>query len=150
MTKPDGARFFKEETLTFLKDFKLPTYKVGVDANQNYTLEFEGPRQTSMMREIYGLKIINSLYLYHYVKKAKLSNSEFNKIINQTINRLYEDIALLKTAPEMQFIEFGTRRSASTDFQRMIFEILSDSLPKQCLGTSNVLLSREFGNTNPK
>ncbi|MBP7848127.1 hypothetical protein KA013_02810 [Patescibacteria group bacterium] len=75
MTNPDGSRFFREETLSFLKTFRLPEYKVGVDANNNYTLEFTGPWKTSMMREIYGLKIINSLYQYHYVKKAKLSNS---------------------------------------------------------------------------
>ncbi|MBP7848128.1 nicotinate phosphoribosyltransferase, partial [Patescibacteria group bacterium] len=47
-------------------------------------------------------------------------------------------------------MEFGTRRSLSTDFQRMVFEILTDSIPDQCTATSNVLLSREFGKNNPK
>jgi len=94
--------------------------------------------------EIYGLKIINSLYLYHYTKKEKLTNVEFNQIINETLNRLYKDIKIFKENPELTFSEFGTRRSASTDFQRMVFDILSSSLPNQCLGTSNVMLSREF------
>lgn len=150
MTNPDGSRFFREETLAFLKTFRLPEYKVGIDANSNYTLEFTGPWKTSMMREIYGLKIINSLYQYHYVKKAKLSNSGFHQIINTTIHRLYEDIATFKTAPKLKFMEFGTRRSLSTDFQRMVFEILTDSIPDQCTATSNILLSREFGKNNPK
>ena len=97
------------------------------------------------MWEIYALKIVNSLYLYHYVKKNDLSNVEFNQIINETLHRLYQDVKIAKNAPEgFNFAEYGTRRSASTDFQRMVFEILSKSLPGTCSGTSNVLLSREF------
>lgn len=150
MTTKKGARLFNEETLQFLKTFRLPDYKIGIDATNNYTLEFTGPRSTSMMREIYGLKIINSLYLYHYTKKAKLSSSEFNQIINESMHRLYQDINIFKSEPALTFSEFGTRRSMSTDYQRAVFDILSQSIPTQCVGTSNVLLSREFGQNNPK
>jgi hypothetical protein len=37
------------------------------------------------MWEIFGLKIINTLYLYNYVKKAELSNTEFDKIIKTAL-----------------------------------------------------------------
>ncbi|NVP17839.1 hypothetical protein HUU51_03935 [Candidatus Gracilibacteria bacterium] len=150
MTRPDGQRLFREETIEFLKNFRLPEYKIGVDETDNYELEFTGPWSTSILWEIYGLKIINSLYLYHYTKKEKLTNVEFNQIINETLNRLYKDIGIFKETPELTFSEFGTRRSVSTDFQRMVFDILSSSLPNQCLGTSNVMLSREFGLANPR
>jgi len=141
---------FREGTLDFLKDFRLPDYEIWVDENANYTIKFRWPWKTSMHWEIFWLKIINSLYNYYYIKKARLTNVEFNQIINSTLSRLYNDIKIFKEAPEATFSEFGTRRSLSTDYQRMVFEILSSSLPKQCLGTSNVMLSREFGLNNPK
>gem|GEM_PF-1982479 len=96
-----------------------------------------------MMREIYGLKIINSSYMYHYIRKANLNDTEFNKIVNESIHRLYQDIKTFKTEPELTFSEFGTRRSLSTDYHRMVFDILSAELPEQCIGTSNIMLSRE-------
>ena len=96
-----------------------------------------------MMREIYGLKIINSSYMYHYIKKAKLTDSEFTQIINESIHRLYQDIKIFKSEPELTFSEFGTRRSLSTDYHTMVFNILSAELPEQCIGTSNIMLSRE-------
>ncbi len=150
MTRPDWQRLFREETIEFLKNFRLPEYKIWVDETDNYELEFTWPWSTSILWEIYGLKIINSLYLYHYTKKEKLTNVEFNQIINETLNRLYKDIWIFKETPELTFSEFGTRRSASTDFQRMVFDILSSSLPNQCLWTSNVMLSREFWLANPR
>ncbi|USN54476.1 MAG: hypothetical protein H6765_08130 [Candidatus Peribacteria bacterium] len=103
-----------------------------------------------MMWEIYGLKIINSLYQYYYIKQARLSNVEFTKLINESLFRLFQDIETFKQEPSLNFIEFGTRRSLSTDYQRLVLNILSEQLPDQCVGTSNVLLSREAGQANPK
>lgn len=150
MNQPNGKPLFREETLQFLKNFRFCDYDIGVDETGNYTLSFTGPRQTSMMREIAWLKIINSLYLYHYTKKAKLSDSEFNYIINRSLGRLYDDIAIFKSEPDFRFMEFWTRRSMSTDYHRLVFDILSDSLPQQLSWTSNVLLSKERGSANPK
>lgn len=150
MTRPDWNRLFQEETLDFLKHFRLSEYQVGTDENGNYELEFIGPWATSILWEIYWLKIINSLYLYHYIRKEKLTNVEFNQIINETLHRLYSDIEIFKQTPEATFSEFWTRRSASTDYQRMVYEILSWTLPEQCLGTSNVMIAREFWLANPK
>jgi RNase P/RNase MRP subunit POP5 len=58
------------------------------------------------MWEIYGLKIVNSLYLYHYIKKERLTNIEFNKIVNETLHRLYSDVETFKANPEVTFSEF--------------------------------------------
>lgn len=140
---------FREETLQFLKNFQLPDYEIGDDWN-NYKLSFTGSWVTSTMWEIFALKIINSLYLYYYTKKAKLSSSEFTEIITKTLFRLFDDIKTFQIDPDLTFSEFGTRRSMSTDFHRMIYQILSERLPWQCVGTSNVFLSREFGLNNPK
>lgn len=150
MKWPTWQPLFSEETLSFLENFELPDYELWTDWNWNYELTFRWPWASSMMWEIFWLKIINSLYLYNYVKKEKLTNVEFNQIINETLHRLYEDIKIFKQNPWVTFSEFWTRRSASTDFQRIVFEILSWSLPGQCLWTSNVMISREFGQANPR
>lgn len=103
-----------------------------------------------MLWEIYGLKIVNSLYLYHYAKKAKLSPSEWNGVMTRMFARLYENTGKVKSDPRITFSEFGTRRAASTDIHRQVYEILQNELPGQCLGTSNVMLAKEFGQNNPK
>ncbi|MDD3144806.1 MAG: hypothetical protein PHV23_01700 [Candidatus Gracilibacteria bacterium] len=149
LKKPNGEKLFRKKTIDFLRNFKLPDYELGIDENDNYELEFIGPWATSIMWEIAGLKIINSSYLYNYIKKADLSNSEFSEIINTTLSRLYNDIEIFKQNPGVKFLEYGTRRSASTDFQRKIYEILRHEIPEQCIGTSNVMFSKEFG-TIPK
>jgi nicotinate phosphoribosyltransferase len=103
-----------------------------------------------MMWEILALKIVNTLYLYHYARKARLSGSEFNGVMTRTIARLYDDVEIFRANPEVTFSEFGTRRAASTDIHRMVLQILSEELPEQCVGTSNVMLARELGQNNPR
>ncbi len=49
-----------------------------------------------MMWEIPALKIINSLYLYHYAKKAQVTPSEWNGVMTKTFARLYADIDVIK------------------------------------------------------
>jgi hypothetical protein len=58
------------------------------------------------MWEIAGLKIINSSYLYNYIKKANLTNSEFSQIIETTLSRLYNDIKIFKQNPGVKFLEY--------------------------------------------
>jgi nicotinate phosphoribosyltransferase len=145
-----GKPQLSEQTLTFLKDFRLPDYQLEADGVGGYDLTFTGPWETSIMWEILGLKIINTLYLYHYTKKAKLSPSEFNGMMTKVFGRLFDDIEIIKAHPGVTFSEFGTRRSASTDIHRMVLEILNSELPGQCIGTSNVMLAREFGQNNPR
>ncbi len=134
---------FRNETIDFLKTFELTSYTIWIDENNNYELEFTWPWTNSMMWEIFGLKIINSLYLENYIKKDGLDNEWINHIINETIKRLYEDIRIFKENPEVKFLEFWTRRAASTDFQRKVFDILIKELPHQCLWTSNMMLAKE-------
>lgn len=48
------------------------------------------------MWEILALKIVNSLYLYNYAKKAKITPVEWNKIMTRMMSRLYDDIDTIK------------------------------------------------------
>jgi len=150
MTTSTGRRLFREETLQFLKNFRLPGYQLENDGNGGYDLSFEGSWATSMMWEIPALKIVNSLYLYHYAKKAMVTPSEWNGVMTRMFARLYADIEIMKSDSRITFSEFGTRRAASTDIHRRVLEILQSELPGQCLGSSNVMLSREMGSSNPR
>ena len=96
------------------------------------------------MWEIFGLKIINTLYLYNYIKREKISSKEFNEIIQTTLGRLFKDIETFKSEPETKFSEFGTRRSMSTDFQKIVNNILEENLPDQYMGTSNVMIAKQM------
>ena len=139
----NGRKIFSKKTIEFLKTFKLPDFEIKNDWNWNYEMTFMWPWQNSMMWEIFGLKIINTLYLYNYVKKEKIIDKEFNQIIQTTLSRLFEDIKTFKSEPATKFAEFGTRRSMSTDFQRIVNQILEENLPNQYLGTSNVNIAKE-------
>jgi|GEM_PF-916345 len=98
MIRPDGKPLLKEETLSYLKNFTLGEYRLG-ENGKNYEIEFIGPWANSVLWEIYGLKIINSLYLSHYIKKSQLSTVEFNHIINETLTRLYRDVGIFQSEP---------------------------------------------------
>ena len=150
MTDDHGNRLFREETLDFLKHFQLPNYSISDNGRGNYELEFEGPWENSMMWEIFGLKIINSLYLSEYIKKEKITDVEFTKMMNETLGRLFQDIETLQKNPKAKLSEFGTRRSQSTNYQRLVNTILADWLPEQYLWTSNVLIAKEMWSSNPK
>ena len=144
LKKPNGEGLFQHTTLDFLKNIELPDYELNVWKDENYELEFTGPWKTSLLGEIFGLRIINSAYLYHYITKSQLTDSEFSHIIDSTLSRLYDDINILKQNPEVQFLEYGTRRSFSTLFHKKVYEILHNEIPKQCIWTSNVMFSQEF------
>lgn len=140
----------RDETLGFLSGFQLPEYTLQSDGHGGYALEFEGSWAESTLWEIYALKIVNSLYLYHYAKKVKLSPSEWNGVMTRMYGRLYDNVENVKSDPRITFSEFGTRRAASTDIHRQVNAILASELPGQYLGTSNVMISMEMGNANPK
>lgn len=150
MTSVGGRPLLREETLKFLETFRLPDYLLESDGIGGYNLSFEGSWPTSMMWEILALKIVNSLYLSSYAKKAKITSVEWNRIMNSLMGRLYTDIDTVKADPRITFSEFGTRRAASTDIHRQVLEILQNELLNQCVGTSNVMLAREFGHNNPR
>ena len=140
---------FREETLSFLKDFTLPDFQVGTE-NGNYTLDFTGPWESSMMWEIIALKIINALYISQYIKKSNLSDVAFHQMMTEVRQRLFADIKILQEVPEATFSEFGSRRAMSSVWQREVNLILADRIPQQYAGTSNVLISKEMGGANPR
>ena len=149
LTKTDRSPLLQEDTIKYLENFRLPKYEVEKTPDGNYDITFEGNWPDSMMWEIVGLKLINTLYLSEYVKKEKITDVEFTRMMNETLGRLFNDITTLRTSPDATFSEFGTRRAMSTNYQRLVNEILAAELPGQYKGTSNVMFAMEMWSSNP-
>lgn len=103
MTNTQWKRLFREETLKFLSEFRLPDFQITQVWN-NYQMTFEGAWENSMMWEIFALKIVNSLYISEYIKKEEISDAEFTHIINQVLTRLFDDIKILKALLKQHFL----------------------------------------------
>lgn len=142
---PNWEKWLNDETLKFLRNLQLCDYIIWVDEEGNYELEFTWAWPNSMLWEIYGLKIINALYAKNYILKDNLFAPEISEIIGTTLDRLYSDIEIFKQTPELRFAEFGTRRALSAPFQEMVYSILRKEIPQNCVGTSNVYLSKLAG-----
>lgn len=143
-----SRRLFREETLKYLENFQLPEYQLEADEEGGYDLVFEGTWAESMLWEIYGLKIVNSLYMYHYAKTTKITPVEWNTIMSRKNTRLYDDLMLVK-ASWASINDFSARRTTSTDIQRHDLIIARELLGPQFINTSNVMLARDMGSNNP-
>ncbi len=144
-----GTRpLLREETLAYLQDFRLPEYHLQNDGQGGYDLTFEGSWAESTLWEIYALKIMNSQYLYHYAKKAKITPVEWNGIMTRKTAQLYDDLEIVKSS-WAGVNDFSTRRTMSTDIHRHDLLIAKEMLGSQFLNTSNVMLAREMWSNNP-
>lgn len=134
---------FIEPYLDFLTDFRLPEYDLR-KVDGNYVLEFSGPWQNVTYWETIALSIINELY-YRSLMNG-LSRFERETVEAEGKIRLAEKIKILKGRSDISFIEFGTRRRFSRDWQAYVAKALAAELPaRQFLGTSNTLLAMQLG-----
>ena len=136
-------RMFCEEYLNFLKSLQLPKYDLQVE-DYNLKLEFKGNWSEAIYWETIALSIINELYYQAQLKK--MSAFERDVIFSQGMISLAEKIKILKSRPDIKFIEFGTRRRFSREWQDYVVSVLSNELPpSQFLGTSNTYLAMKYG-----
>lgn len=145
---PNWQKALRQETLDFLENLTLCDYTVWIDEEGNYDFEFTWAWPNSMLWEIYGLRILNALYLKNYILKDELTSPQISQIINETLDRLYSDIEIFKQTPNLRLSETWARRALSWPYQQIVCEILRKELPNQYIWTSNIHLSRLAG-THP-
>lgn len=133
---------FSEEYLKFLKKLRLPPYSLEYGKN-GFTLTFEGPWAKTIYWEIPALEIVNELYYCGLMKNY--SDFDREAVRARGILRLYDKIATLKQFPKITFVEFGTRRRFSRNWQEEVVGAFAEELPTQLLGTSNVHLAINHG-----
>ena len=142
ITKTTGDPLFQEDYLEFLQNFHLPEYSL-VKRDGEYVLEFSGTWAEAIYWETIALCIVNELYYRSLMRR--MTEWERGEVYATGISRLFDKITLLEEKPDVRFIEFGTRRRFSRDWQEYVVRMLAKKLPNQLLGTSNTLLAMKHG-----
>lgn len=140
--KNNRKPLFGKEYLAFLKGLQLPNYNLKRE-DGNFKLEFEGPWAKAIYWETFALSILNELYY------RKLTSKLGESVIQEGKRRLEEKLEMLEQNPDVKFLEFGTRRRFSRDWQEYVVDRMKEKIPGQMTGTSNVYLAMKY-NLAPK
>jgi nicotinate phosphoribosyltransferase len=141
-TNEYGDRMFPEEYLDFLRNLQLPEYDLE-QVDGSYRLEFPGAWSEAIYWETLALAIISELYCRSLM--SPLSDFERDIVYARGKLRLAEKIKALREKPDVTFVDFGTRRRFSREWQFYVDRTLSSELPSQFLGTSNTAAAMEYG-----
>ncbi|MEL0660112.1 nicotinate phosphoribosyltransferase [Psychromonas arctica] len=129
--------FIKPDFIEFLRIFKLNMKFIHIHSDgENINLRFDGPLLHVSLFEIYALSIISELHTY-------INCGGFDLFVAR--EKLAAKIALFKTGEDLtglNFIDFGTRRRASKQWQEEVLKTLKTELPGAFLGTSCVHFAR--------
>lgn len=137
-----GDGFFSTDYFPFLTTLQLPPYTLE-RLDGTYRLEFAGPWCETIYWETLALSIINELYYQALLKP--LSPLARDAVTATGTLRLAEKVNTLRARPDIRFSDFGTRRRFSRNWQAYVVRTLSQELPGQSLGTSNIALAMQYG-----
>ena len=137
-----GKRIFQDDYLDFLRGFQAPEYYLE-KVDGTFRLEFSGKWSEAIYWETPALAVVNELYNRVVVARG---NCDITKIWKEGNSRLQEKISTLKQYPGIVFSDFGTRRRFSRGWHEYVVRELIRKVPKQFIGTSNVLLAMGYNN----
>lgn len=137
-----GLKIFAEAFIDFLRNLVLPEYLL-TRTEEGYEITFSGFWPEVSLWETICLSIVNQLYYRALLKK--MGKAERRAVYAEGKKRLAEKIRILKANPDIRFIEFGTRRRFSREWQAYVVATLIREVPDQILGTSNVALAMQLG-----
>lgn len=140
---------FSKEYMNFFRTIRLPGYNLEITPEGDIDLEFTGPWKLVTYWELFGLSIVDELYHRYLVRKYLDLEAERNRYFMTGLSRLLAKIEKIREYPDLTLIDFGTRRRASRDWQNEVVGIMSEQLPNQFKGTSNVKLAMDH-NLEPK
>jgi nicotinate phosphoribosyltransferase len=136
------GNFDKTRLQNFLRSVQLPEVKISV-VEDDYVIETEGRWCDVSLWETLILSIVNELYYRFHLRS--MSPAERSALYAEGASRLAAKVKILKQHPEITFVDFGTRRRFSHDWQRQVLETLKKEVPQQLIGTSNVYMAKELG-----
>lgn len=132
--------FISSDFIEFLRIFRMDNRFVHLQAKDGeFDLRIRGPLIHVALFEIYLLAIISELHTF--VNCGGFTRSLARKKLQEKINYLQRQ----KDLPNFLFVDFGTRRRASRNWQREVLEMLVTKVPDYLAGTSNIRFAREFG-----
>ena len=141
-------KYMKPNYIRFLSGFRLRKEDITINLLADGKLDIcvEGPMIYAMMWEMPILCIVNEVYFRHKcgdVEVAKREGTRRFMLKREMIKNFFKETGIM-----VYFIEFGTRRRFSMEWQRRI-NLMLKQMVGFYQGTSNVLFSMENG-TVPK
>jgi nicotinate phosphoribosyltransferase len=125
-----GKRMLREEYLDALKDSVAPPYELTWGKEQ-FTMQFPGTWRSSMEWELYGLPIVNELFVRTVM--ANMSEQDLRIMLGRAESKLYEKLRAIKSKPGLTVVDFGHRRRAMYLWQRHAIQMAMDILGSQFL-----------------
>ena len=109
--------------------------------NDELRIRIEGPWVATILFETPVLALVSELYTQN-------NNAIAFNWMKEGRRRLKEKVDFLNTSlhkdSEFKFVDFGTRRRASLEWQEEVIVYLTEKCPDKFIGTSNVLLSNLY------
>jgi nicotinate phosphoribosyltransferase len=141
-----GFEWITAGYLDFLRDLRIPPIHVEFRHGDDPKLfiHVEGPWCEALWPETMILSIVNELY-YTGVHGLIKTDRDFSFALARGTLALQNKMAKIQRYPNIEFIEFGTRRRFCRRWQEMVVESLVERMPLQIVGTSNVALAKKFG-----
>lgn len=127
-----GTDLFQLEFLEYLQTVRLPEVEVASN-NGHLVMTYQGDWGMAIFWETMLLSIVNELYY-----------ERFGEFTSEGLLRLGEKIEYLQARGTLRFVEFGTRRRFSKEWQHYVAHEMKNAVPDLLLGTSNVELAREL------
>ncbi|MFC0217955.1 nicotinate phosphoribosyltransferase [Pseudochelatococcus lubricantis] len=131
-------QMFEPDFIAWLESFRLPPYELEEKDGQ-YELTFEGPWVETTFWEIPALAIITELRSRASLKH--MGRFELQVLYARAMARLWEKVEELKTLPDLQIADFGTRRRHGFLWQDWCVQALQEGLGGAFTGTSNCLIA---------
>ncbi|HTK60034.1 MAG TPA: nicotinate phosphoribosyltransferase [Candidatus Baltobacteraceae bacterium] len=135
-TRPLGGEFIE----LGLGRMRLADVAVAKDGD-GLRIEVAGRWFEAILWETYVLSIVNDLYARGLARERGLRPDD---LWDEGDRRLNAKIDRLKGS-DVKLVEFGTRRRFCRDWQEHVLNVMTAKLPKQVVGTSNVVLARRYG-----
>lgn len=130
-----NLQLFPQGWLDWLPTMELPDVHLGAE-NGHLVMTYEGPVISAIFWETILLALVNEGYF-----------SRFGDFLGEGSQRLIEKIEYLRERKTIRFVEFGTRRRFSKEWQHFVTHEMLMEIPHLISGTSNVLLAKELNIT---
>jgi len=137
-----SLRFIKSDFIDFLKIYRLDTNYVTCKLIGNdLEITVEGPWLYTIHFEILLLAIISESF-----HTKTIAEHDCIAALEVAICRNHEKIQLVKPT-SMQFADFGTRRRFSHELQDILVANMTNELPRNFIGTSNLYFAKKHNIT---
>jgi nicotinate phosphoribosyltransferase len=138
-----GIRFMKPGFVQSLRRFLLDPDTVQVTTDEGeLKIRIHGNWFHTILFEVPILAIVNEVYFRNVEPDAPTRNTLGRDKLLEKCDQINEAV---KGGLRIRIIEFGTRRRYSREWQREVVQTLKENIGESLIGTSNLLLAKEFG-----